>query len=179
MLSRPQVYRILLSVLLLGMLALSVHSIGDITQLKDWLDSKGSLAPILFVLLGIVLMSALVPKTVMSITAGVLFGTYLGSGLMLIVAVTAAWVNYQIGHWWLKPSPEQTGLTSNLTTQGSFLQTIRQMAAEAGFFSHLLVRLSPVPTMAISYLMGACGARRKALFISSRRRRDPSNFMGA
>ena len=33
------------------------------------------------------------------------------------------------------------------------------MAAGAGFGLHLLVRLSPVPTMVISYAMGACRAR--------------------
>ena len=167
MLSRPQVYRISLTVSLIGILALSIHALGDVTQLKSWLDSKGSLAPFLFVIVGIVLMSALVPKTVMSITAGILFGTYLGSGLMLIVAVAAAWMNYQIGQWWLPQSANQSRHTVDFTNEESLAQTIRQMAAEAGFFSHLLVRLSPVPTMVISYLMGASNARRTPYLLAA------------
>jgi uncharacterized membrane protein YdjX (TVP38/TMEM64 family) len=177
MFSRPKVYRILLPAMLLGMLAVLVHSQSDMAGLRTWLDSSGPLAPILFISIGILLMSAFVPKTVMSIMAGALFGTGLGSGLMLVVAVVAALVNYHIGRWWMKrPDPQMSDQqtadpagpeSQSLSKQDLVVQSISRMAAEAGFGAHLLVRLLPVPTTVISYGMGAAQARLRPYLIAA------------
>ncbi|KAA1260802.1 SNARE associated Golgi protein [Rubripirellula obstinata] len=131
----------------------------DFAELRHWLERSGPFAPIFFVCFGVILMSACVPKTVMSISAGALFGTWLGSGLMLVSAVTAALLNYHIGRWWMHRSPGENKDVA--TDQESIVRSMTEMAAEAGFASHLLVRLSPVPTMVISYAMGSCRARQK------------------
>ncbi len=132
----------------------------DIRDTQQWLRSLGIWAPFAFIFIAIALMSVLLPKTAISVTAGVLFGTTTGSVLMVIIAVTAATTNYCIGRWWLKDSIDQR-LDTAATDQGKtrLLRTIRDMAGDAGFFSHLLVRLAPIPTMVISYSMGAAGAR--------------------
>ena len=161
-LSRRKVYRIILPVLVLGMLALVVHWQMDFATLRQRLESSGTMAPILFICVGIMLMSACVPKTVMSISAGALFGTWVGSGLMVVLAVTAAMLNYHIGRWWMHPSPKETEYDKAKTAnQESFIGSLAEMAAEAGFASHLLIRLSPIPTMVISYAMGSFQARQK------------------
>lgn len=108
-------------------------------------------------------MSAVMPKTAVSITAGALFGTTLGSGLMVVIAVIAAWLNYVIGRWWLSGSVERR-LQDDTSTAGDdrrkWMLALAEVAGGAGFGLHLLIRLSPVPTMVISYCMGAVGARR-------------------
>lgn len=172
----------------------------DIAQLREWLGSLGTGAPIIFVLISIVLMSTFVPKTAVSVTAGALFGAAIGTGLMVIIAVAAAAMNYAIGRWWLhdsirqslleargalpnepgdspkEPLPKEPGLKDPEVTpedpdayreaqdaptssRKKWARVIAGMAADAGFSLHLLIRLSPVPTMLISYSMGALNCR--------------------
>ena len=129
----------------------------DRQHLQSWLNGLGIWAPVAFVFLGIVLMSILLPKTIVSITAGALFGTYLGGCLMLVIAVSAAACNYSIGRWWLSDSIRRR-LDTSADTAG-WAHAIRDVAAEAGFGFHALIRLAPVPSMLISYCMGAVRAK--------------------
>ncbi|WP_222435900.1 TVP38/TMEM64 family protein [Rubripirellula tenax] len=131
----------------------------DAARLQSMLSEHSQAAPIGFVIISILLMSVMVPKTVVSVTAGALFGTSLGSGLMLVVAVVAAALNYSIGRWWLADSIESRIRRQDQTPTGEILRTAQSMAGDAGFGFHLMIRLAPIPTMMISYLMGACGGR--------------------
>jgi uncharacterized membrane protein YdjX (TVP38/TMEM64 family) len=160
--STPRSYRFLLPVFLVGC-GFTLLFLGfDFSSIQNRIQQAGPLAPIAFVLVSIVLMSVLLPKTAVSLAAGALFGTFLGSGMMLVIAVTAALLNYSIGRWWLHDSilrrldalPPGTA-----TGKTKLLRTMRDLASEAGFGFHLLVRLAPVPTMMISYMMGAGGAK--------------------
>ncbi|MGB7327443.1 MAG: VTT domain-containing protein [Rubripirellula sp.] len=129
----------------------------DSTSLQEMVADLGRAAPVVFVVMAVVLMSVMVPKTVMSVAAGAMFGTVMGSGLMLLIAVLAATINFFIGRWWLADTIDRRIQTESQT--GEILQLARSMAGEAGFGFHFLLRLTPVPTMVISYLMGACGGR--------------------
>jgi uncharacterized membrane protein YdjX (TVP38/TMEM64 family) len=143
--------------LLIGItLALCGYEFDD---LQSWLKSKGHWAPLAFVLLGIVSMTMLVPKTLVSITAGALFGTMNGGLLMLFIAVLAAAVNYGIGRWWLFESINRRFDHPSRKSDQSWTRVVRDMAADAGFGFHFLARLLPVPATMISYLMGASGSR--------------------
>ncbi|WP_186775947.1 TVP38/TMEM64 family protein [Rubripirellula reticaptiva] len=129
----------------------------DSARLEGMVTDLGRAAPIVFVVMAVVLMSVMVPKTVMSVAAGAMFGTVMGSGLMLLIAVVAASINFFIGRWWLADTIDRRIKAESQT--GEILQLARSMAGEAGFGFHFLLRLTPVPTMVISYLMGACGGR--------------------
>lgn len=144
----------------------------DVEAVEVWLKSTGPDrvglgAPVLFVMAGVVLMSVLVPKTIVSITAGALFGTLPGTALMLVIAVSAAIVNYSIGRWWLYDSIERRIRGGNDDRRTTLLGIIRSMAADGGFGFHFLVRLAPVPTMLISYSMGACGSRLRPFLMAA------------
>jgi uncharacterized membrane protein YdjX (TVP38/TMEM64 family) len=129
------------------------------SDLRNELARHGEWTPVLFMLCGVAAMTVLVPKTAVSLSAGAIFGTLTGGVLMLFIAVTAASLNYCIARWWLheaictKLAREQRNPTSNR------LHTIRNLAADAGFLFHLMVRLTPIPTTLISYTMGASGSR--------------------
>lgn len=155
--SRSQVYRYIPPLIMVAIGVVLLWRGIDPAQMQTWFLSFGSTAPIMFVAAGVVLMSICVPKTVMSITAGALFGTWWGSGLMLITGISAAMMNYVIGRWWLSDS--RASKATKPVNEDELIPTIRQMAADANFGAHLLIRLSPVPTMVISYLMGACRAK--------------------
>ena len=136
---------------MVGLIAFQVVGL-DAAEFKRWLDSFGVLAAPLFVIIGVVLMSICVPKTMMSVLAGALFGTAWGSGLMVITAIIAAMSNYVIGRVFMGNAIQER-------EHREIVRTIIKMAAESNFGEHLLIRLSPVPTMIVSYLMGACRAR--------------------
>lgn len=127
--------------------------------LQDWFGDAGPWAQTAFILTGIAMISVLVPKTIVSITAGALFGTALGSALMLIIAVLAAALNYSIGHWWLRESIDERIALGGSHNRIIWARAIRDTAREAGFGFHFLMRLSPLPTTVISYAMGASGSR--------------------
>ena len=123
--------------------------------------TDGKWTPLLFVLCGVAAMTMLIPKTAVSVSAGAIFGTFMGGFLMLVTAVAAAILNYSIARWWLhdmicdKLHREQT------STQKTWLQVMHDLATDAGFAFHLMVRLTPLPTTLISYTMGANGSRLK------------------
>ncbi|NND97910.1 MAG: VTT domain-containing protein [Pirellulaceae bacterium] len=137
--------------------ALLIASGVDLRSLQSWLKQAGPGAPILFVLLGITLMSVLLPKTMVSISAGALFGFALGSVLMVVIAFFAALLNYAIGRWWLADSIQRQ--FAGDTAPPGWARAVRDLAAEAGLGFHLLIRCVPIPSMVISYSMGAASAR--------------------
>lgn len=123
---------------------------------NQWVANAGVWAPLLFVLVGIASLTLLVPKTAVSVLSGAMFGTLVGSLLMLCVAVVAAALNYGIGRWWLR---DQMNRTIEASPTQSWLRAIRDVAAESDFRFHLMLRLTPLPTAMISYAMGASGSR--------------------
>lgn len=150
----------------------------QVHDLAGWIKSQGAWGPALYVIICVGLMSVMVPKTAISMSAGALFGTAMGSLLLLWIAVIAASTNYLLGRWYFGKSFLTRRLTSTRIdregadvassedtpeseTTKTWLQAIEQLAAEAGFGFHLLVRISPIPTMVISYCMGAARARWK------------------
>lgn len=122
-------------------------------QLQSWLGATGAYAPLVFVASGVMLITGFVPKTIVSVAAGALFGTATGSLLMVIVAVGAAALNYWLArllvrdHWaqWAAGRPHW--------------EAVRRVTEQGGFRLHLLLRFSPIPTMVIGYACGAAGAR--------------------
>lgn len=127
----------------------------DLATVTSWLDSTGPYGPLGFVLSSVLLMSLFLPKTAISVTAGVLFGTWLGGLLLLVIALAAAGLHYAIGRWFLRDS-----LNDRLRRRPNrWLMAVRDTAGEAGFGFHLLARMTPLPTTIVSYSMGAFNAR--------------------
>ena len=153
-------YRFLIPLGLVTSGAILLAAGWDVNRLQVWLEKAGIWAPAMFVLTGIPLMSTLLPKTALSLVAGALFGTLVGSGLMLMIAVAAAILNYAIGRWWLHDSILRRLEVQSRADNRSWPRAVHRLAADSGLGFHLLIRLSPIPTMLISYAMGAVGARR-------------------
>jgi uncharacterized membrane protein YdjX (TVP38/TMEM64 family) len=156
---RAHWYRSLLPAGLVALGAALLISGVDTAAMEAGLENAGVWAPVLFVVCGIALMSMLLPKTAVSLAAGALFGTQLGSLLLLLIAVTAALLNYAIGRWWLHDAILTRLQRESETGAASWARAVRELAADAGLGFHLLIRLAPIPTMLISYAMGAAGAR--------------------
>lgn len=145
---------------------LLVFSGLDFRDLQSWLRDTGHWAPLAFVLAGVLSMTVMVPKTIVSLSAGALFGTALGSLLMLIIAVSAAALNYSIARWWLYDSISRK-LCKTQHNGAVWIRAIRELAADAGFRFHFLVRLTPIPTTLISYMMGASGSTMRPFLLAA------------
>lgn len=128
---------------------------NDLASLDYWLDSTGPLGPLGFIVSGVVMMSLFLPKTAVSVTAGVLFGTWVGGLLLIVTAVLAALLNFAIGRRFLRESLNRR----LLRRPNRWLVAARDAAEDAGFGFHLLARMTPLPTTIVSYSMGAFGAR--------------------
>lgn len=125
----------------------------------DWLNVGRDAGPLAFVVLGTLAMCLFVPKTFVSIAAGSVFGLMVGGPTLAVTAVVSAWVNYHLGRWSLGHSSIDVEAEAADASWREALRIIRSGAREANLGTHLLVRLSPIPTTIISYTMGASRAR--------------------
>ena len=162
-----QSQRFVVPALLLCCGGLLIYLDLDVRDLQAWLGQAGPWAPIAFVLAGVLLMTVLVPKTVVSIAAGALLGTSVGSLAMLIIAVSAAALNYSIARWWLFESISRKISETEQYGGAAWMRAVRDLAADAGFRFHLLVRLAPIPTTLISYTMGASGSKLRPFLLAA------------
>lgn len=141
-------------------------------HLSEELQSTGTRAPFLFGTLGVAAMSMMVPKTVVSLSAGALFGSSVGCLTMFFTAIAAAALNYGVGRFWIVNATDQNSTNDATSSQEGNRQSrsstphpiplraaLIRLARQAGFGMHLLIRLTPVPTSVISYSMGATKAR--------------------
>lgn len=140
-------------------LALAAFALGGLWMrpsaegIQALCDQAGVYAPLVFVAAGASLIAAFVPKTAVSISAGALFGTGLGSLLMIFVATIAAAVSYSLARWLARDR------VAAWSVGRPPWEAVRRVAGEGGFRLQLMLRLAPVPTMLISYACGAAGAR--------------------
>ncbi len=126
----------------------------DIASYQARLHATQEWAPLVFVVIATFLMSVCVPKTAISFSAGAIFGLPLGLLLVMIVATIAAATNYAIGYFLIGKKRWRSRPRAD-----SWMSAVVIATANAGWTWHALVRLSPIPTMLISYSMGAIGAR--------------------
>lgn len=159
--------RFVVPALLLCCAGLLIYFGLDIRDLQTWIGQAGPWATIVFVVAGVLSMTVLVPKTAVSITAGALFGLWIGSLAMLVIAVSAAAFNYSIARWWLFDSISRKLGETEKRGGARWMRATRDLAAEGGFRFHLLVRLAPIPTTLISYTMGASGSKLRPFLLAA------------
>lgn len=123
------------------------------------LERSGIGARIAFFFIGLILVSVILPKTVVSLGAGALFGTVTGGVLIALISVVAAVLNYMIGRWWFRDSILHQVNEAHGETKPTWVVAISGMSAEAGYGPHLLLRFASIPSMLLNYFMGAVGAR--------------------
>ncbi len=122
------------------------------------LEPAGLSAQVVFFFVALVLVSLVLPKTVVSISAGVLFGTWTGGILIALISIVAAISNYWIGRWVISESIQHKLSVENPDAP-LWATAIRDMATEAGYGLHLLLRFASIPSMLLNYAMGAVGAK--------------------
>lgn len=151
-LSRQALVRaIALAVVLTAVIVIAVvDGVPSRTQIEGWLDEAGPGAPAVFVLLYAVTTLFPVPKNVLSVLAGLMFGMVWGLILVWGAAMLGAVAAFALGRALGREAVEQ------LT--GARVARVDAVLARHGLLSVIGVRLVPVlPFTAINYSAGLTG----------------------
>jgi uncharacterized membrane protein YdjX (TVP38/TMEM64 family) len=147
----PKRRLVVLSVTLLAGAALAVVAIGPIRQdLMDFVEGFGTTAPVAFVVLYALLSLALVPGSLLSVAAGVLFGPLTGTVLAVVGGAFGATGAFLIGR--------RLGRTQVEHLAGDRVRTMDRWLEAHGATAIALVRIIPgVPYSILNYAAGLTG----------------------
>jgi len=122
---------------------------GWLTGILDWIESLGVVAPLVFIGLYIVVTIAIVPASIITLGAGVVFGVVKGSLFVFVGAMLGATAAFLIGRYvardWI----------ANKVANNQKFQAIDDAIGREGRKIIFLIRLSPAfPFNLLNYALG-------------------------
>ncbi len=150
----PAVLRLvaLLAVVLGGVVAFAVFGAPSAGQVEVAIREVGPVAPVLFVLVYAVLTVLVFPGSVLTVAAGVVFGTVVGTVLSVLGASLGAAGAYLVG--------QRLGRSKVAELSGGRLEQLDGWLARRGFLAVLYARLVPVvPFNLLNYVAGVSSVR--------------------
>ena len=126
---------------------------GHIVEMKAWVGDLGILGPIIFVAAFVMLTCVMVPDTLLSITAGAVFGFVGGVAVLVVGAPIARAVQYALARRILQQRVQGYVATRPRLTR------IDRAVRQDQLRLQLLLRLTPMSPTLLSYLFGAIGVR--------------------
>lgn len=141
-----------LLVVLAGLAAVAVQAGPDVGAIRRWVDGTGVVAPLVFMLAYVVLTVAVVPGSILTAAAGLLFGAAVGTFLTLVGATVGATAAFLIARTVGRRAVER--LASGKVAR------VDRWLGERGFTAVLTLRLVPlVPFSAANYAAGVTAIR--------------------
>jgi uncharacterized membrane protein YdjX (TVP38/TMEM64 family) len=120
---------------------------GRVADVRDWVESIGPLAPLLFVAVSAALTPLMFPGPLLAGASGLLFGTALGFPVSLASAVLGASIAFVIARSVAPGSVQQLA--------GPRLTALEELVSRRGFLSVLYARIAPgVPYTLVNYAAG-------------------------
>ncbi|MEV0889074.1 TVP38/TMEM64 family protein [Streptomyces microflavus] len=143
-----------LVVLLGGLGVMALLGGGELLSgVRAWVDSLGFWGPVIFALCYALAVTALLPGSVLTASAGALFGVPLGAAVVLVGATAGAALSFGVARWLGRPTVERYAGSGRLGRLDTFL-------SRRGFAAVLVVRLVPLfPFWVINYGAGVAGVR--------------------
>lgn len=145
-------YKLLIVIGIIAVLAIiqNVFSASlDLMHLRTIIESYGSLAPVIFMVLYIVLTLFLFPSSLASIFGGVLFGKWFGTVYVSTAATIAAVIGFGIARKFGK------GISKAIEQSGNkLIGKIRKELQHHGFRGFVIIRSLFLPYMPTSYAAG-------------------------
>ena len=129
------------------------HAGEEIKAMEGWIAGHGVWGWVVFVGMMVVFTSMFVPDTVMAVAAGVLFGLAWGSLLTVAGAILTAALNFLTARTLLRTRIEK------MLEEHPKLRAIQRAVDREGLRLQLLLRLSPINPVSVSYVLGASGTR--------------------
>ena len=125
----------------------------EIKMMETRIAGLGVWSPIVFVIIVIILTSMFVPDTLLAVAAGVLFGLFWGTFLIVIGAIITATMNYLVARKLFRVRIEK------ILRKHPKFRSIHRLAEQDSLRLQLLLRLSPINPVLVSYILGAAGVR--------------------
>ncbi|MFI7359514.1 TVP38/TMEM64 family protein [Streptomyces avidinii] len=127
---------------------------GDLLRdVRRWVDSLGIWGPVVFAVVYALAVTALLPGSVLTASAGALFGLAVGVGAVLVGATAGAALSFGLARWLGRPVVARYAGSGRLARLDAYL-------TRRGFVAVLLVRLVPLfPFSLINYGAGVAGVR--------------------
>jgi len=142
---------VLLAVFLIAaMVAARMFHMGDrIGELREWILSLGSLGPAIYLLIYVAAVVLAVPGSLISIMAGVMFGSFLGVLLVSLGSTAGAGLAFLLARHWARDA-----VAERLHRNPKF-HKLDQMTAEHGSIIVAITRLVPLfPFNLLNYGFG-------------------------
>jgi uncharacterized membrane protein YdjX (TVP38/TMEM64 family) len=157
--------RILLIAIAVVAILYAAHRIGAgpwLTNALGWIRGLGAIAPVAFIAIYIVACVALLPGSILTIGAGVIFGVVLGSIYVSIASTLGATAAFLIGRYFAR------GWVSARLEGNAKFKAIDEAVGKEGWKIVILTRLSPVfPFNLLNYAYGLTRVTLRDYFFAS------------
>jgi uncharacterized membrane protein YdjX (TVP38/TMEM64 family) len=151
---RRLLLRLAIAAIVLAIVAWLGHTLGHhLVAVENWVRGLGPVAPLAFLAALVVLALFCVPDTLFAVAAGVLFGLWLGTALIVAGVLAAASISFLLARRVL-----HVGVEKRLE-HSPRLAAIRRAIAGGGLRLQFLLRLTPLNPVIVSYLLGTTGVR--------------------
>jgi uncharacterized membrane protein YdjX (TVP38/TMEM64 family) len=141
------------ALLLLGVAWLGRYFGHHLPALERWVASHGALGFVVFIVAVVVCTSLFVPDTVFAVLAGVLFGVFQGTLVIVFASLLTTVVDFAISRQFLSEKV-QRWLDANPR-----LAAIVHAVKREGLRFLFLLRLTPIHPVTVSYVLGATNTR--------------------
>ncbi|MEU3199380.1 TVP38/TMEM64 family protein [Streptomyces sp. NPDC006996] len=122
-------------------------------EVRQWVDSLGLWGPVVFAVCYALAVTALLPGSVLTASAGALFGLQLGAAAVLVGATAGAALSFGLARWLGRPVVARYAGSGRLARLDAYL-------TRRGFAAVLVLRLVPLfPFSLINYGAGVAGVR--------------------
>jgi len=135
---------------------------GPLRELLQWISGLGSTAPLVFISLYVVACVLFVPGSILTLSAGFLFGVVRGSMYVSVAATVGATLAFLIGRYFARQ-----WVAARLADYPKF-KAVDEAVAREGWKIVALTRLSPVfPFNLLNYAFGLTNVRVRDYVIAS------------
>ncbi|MFT7836052.1 TVP38/TMEM64 family protein [Saccharothrix sp. BKS2] len=171
--SRAGVVRLVLLVALVVLFAVGVATgvTPGVDEVRGWVEAAGPAAPLVFVAVCAAGSSVLVPKPVLSVLGGVLFGPWLGAGVVVAGVTLGALVGFALSRGLGRDAVRPGGARPDEARSGEArpdqippgegrFARVDRLLERHGFAAVVALRLLPVvPFGLVNYTAGLTGVR--------------------
>jgi len=90
-----------LIIMLVGVLSFAAEHWGEghLSVIADWIKASGNFAPFLFMAINVLGMVIMIPQTLFTVVAGVLFGAVKGTGMCLLSMAAGSAISFFLGRF--------------------------------------------------------------------------------